>query len=254
MPTADQFLANTPVKILYVGDSGAGKTGSLVSLLAAGYKFKLLDMDKNLLNLVLHAKKECPDRLIDLEYESYTDEYKPTQAGLILAGQPKAFVNALKKLDEWRETDDPNTICVIDSLSAMGRSAYEWAKAMNPLIKDNRQIYGIGQKAIEDMIAMLTGDNFKMSVIVITHIKYSESDTGPVKGYANSLGQALGPVLPRYFSTMIQAEVTGTGNNIKRKIRTLPTGIVDLKTPPLDIPSELPLETGLEVIFSKLKG
>jgi hypothetical protein len=52
---------------------------------------------------------------------------------------------------------------------------------------------------------------------------------------------------------MIQAEVTGTGNNLKRELRTLPTGIVDLKIPPLGVPAKLPLETGLAEIFTALK-
>lgn len=254
MPTADQFLSSALIKMLLLGDSGAGKTSSLVSLLAAGYKIKAMDMDKNLLNLVLHAKKICPENLKNLEYETYTDEYKSTPMGPILKGQPRAFVNMLTKLTEWQSLDDTNTIVVVDSLSAVGRAAFEWAKGMNPSVKDPRQWYGAAQKAIEDTLAILTSDQFKTHVIVITHIKYAESEIGSQKGYANSLGQALNTVVPRYFSTMIQAEVTGTGNNLKRELRTMPTGIVDLKTPPLDLPAKLPLETGLAEIFTRLKS
>lgn len=253
MPTADQFLSSALIKLLLLGDSGAGKTSALVSLLEADYKIKALDMDKNLLNMVLHAKKRCPEKLSNFEFETYTDDYKATQAGLVLKGQPKAFTNMLGKLSEWSALDDTNTIVVVDSLSAVGRAAFEWAKGMNPMIKDPRQWYGAAQKAVEDMIAMLTSDSFKTNVIVITHIKYAESDTGSQKGYANSIGQALNTVVPRYFSTMIQAEVTGTGNNLKRELRTQPTGLVDLKAPPLDLPQKLPLETGLAEIFAKLK-
>lgn len=253
MPTADNFLSSALIKMLLLGDSGAGKTSSLVSLLKAGYKIKLADMDKNMLNLVLHAKKDCPDKLSNLEYETYTDEYRATAAGLILKGQPKAFTNLLGKLSEWSGIEDANTVVVVDSLSAVGRAAFEWAKGMNPMSKDPRQWYGAAQKGIEDMIALLTSDQFKTNVIIITHVKYAESELGSQKGYANSLGQALNTVVPRYFSTMIQAEVTGTGNNLKRELRTLPTGIVDLKIPPLGVPAKLPLETGLADIFSALK-
>lgn len=254
MPTADQFLSSALIKMILLGDSGAGKTSALVSLLEAGYKIRVMDMDKNLLNLVLHAKQRCPDKLSNLEYETYTDEYKSTPAGPILKGAPRAFVNMLSKLTEWQQTEDTNVVTVVDSLSAVGRAAFEWAKGMNPTVKDPRQWYGAAQKAIEDTIAILTSDLFKTHVIVITHIKYAESEMGSQKGYANSLGQALNTVIPRYFSTMIQAEVTGTGNNLKRELRTLPTGIVDLKTPPLGLPAKLPLETGLAEIFAKLKS
>lgn len=254
MPTADQFLTSPLIKLLLLGDSGAGKTSALVSLLEAGYNIRMLDMDKNLLNLVLHTRKRCPDKLSHLEYESYTDDYKATQGGLILKGPPRAFTNMLGKLTEWASVEDPNSILVIDSLSAVGRAAFEWAKGMNPASKDPRQWYGAAQKAVEDTIALLTSDQVKQHVIVITHIKYAESDTGSQKGYANSIGQALNTVVPRYFSTMIQAEVTGTGTNLKRELRTVPTGLVDLKAPPLDLPAKLPLDSGLAEIFAKLKA
>mgnify|MGYP001496439716 CR=1 FL=1 len=40
--------ASSLVKMLYIGDSGTGKTGSLVSLVDAGYKVHVLDMDNGL--------------------------------------------------------------------------------------------------------------------------------------------------------------------------------------------------------------
>lgn len=252
MPTADQFQESLLIKILYLGDSGTGKTSSLVSLLEAGYSLKIIDFDKGILNLVMHTRKRCPERLSQIEFETFQDEYKATQSGLILAGQPKAFPNALKKLTEWQSIDDPMTIVIVDSLSMAGRAAFAWAQGMNPTQRDKRALFGLAQDAIEDTISVLTSDNFKTNVIAITHIKYDEME-GLNKGYPNAIGRALGPKLPRYFNIMVQAETQGSGTNVKRKIRTLPTGIVDLKTPPIDIPAELPLDSGLATIFAKLK-
>lgn len=41
MASATQIVANPLVKLLYIGHSGTGKTGSLISLLRAGYHIRL---------------------------------------------------------------------------------------------------------------------------------------------------------------------------------------------------------------------
>jgi hypothetical protein len=46
MPTIDQHPSSTSTKLLVVGDSGAGKTGALASLCAAGYQVFVIDFDK----------------------------------------------------------------------------------------------------------------------------------------------------------------------------------------------------------------
>ena len=51
MPSLDQHQSNDFVKLLLIGDSKAGKTGSLISLVKAGYKLRILDLD-NLLDVL----------------------------------------------------------------------------------------------------------------------------------------------------------------------------------------------------------
>lgn len=254
MATLDNHHSKNYTKMLFMGDSGTGKTGALTSLLADGYKFKILDMDNGLDSLVYFARKTCPDKLANVEYESIRDEYRPSKGGLVIKGSSKAFVTALEKLTEWSEIEDPETIFVLDSGSAYGKAAFEWAKGMNPASKDPRQWYFAAQKAVEDTISMLTSEQFKMNVIVITHVNYKEITEGVNKGYANFVGSALGPVVAKYFNTLVLAETVGSGNNAKRRIKTLPTGIVDLKVPNLELDRELPLESGLSTLFKSLKG
>lgn len=253
MPTLDQHQSDEFSKLIYIGDSSTGKTGSLVSLLAEGYKFKILDMDNGLDTLVQFAKRECPDKLANVEYETYRDKYKATKAGPIISGPPRAFTEALAKLTEWSEISDPNTIFVLDSLSAYGRAAFQWARGMNPTSRDPRQWYHAAQQGVEDTLAMLTSSEFRMNVIVISHVNYKEVSEGVNKGYANAIGTALGPVIPRYFNTLILAESSGAGKNVRRKIKTLPTGIIDLKCPSPKVEAEYPLESGMAQIFKTLK-
>lgn len=255
MPTADQHVASELVKLIYIGDSGTGKTGSLVSLLAAGYSFKVLDMDAGLGYFINEARRQqLGEALARVEYETYRDRYVSVPAGLMVKGTPKAFTNALAKMTEWGTIEDPKTIFVLDSLSAFGKACFEWAKFMNPTAKDPRQWYHLAQQAVEATIANLTNPEFKMNVIVISHINYKEVTEGQHKGYANSIGTAMGPIIPRYFDTMILAESSGSGKSVKRRIKTLPTGVIDLKIAIPEFEGELPLETGMATIFEKLKA
>lgn len=254
MPTADQHESSEYIKSLYIGDSGTGKTGSLVSLLAAGYSFKVLDMDAGLGYFINEARRQQlgPD-LSRVEYETYRDRYVTTPAGLMIKGTPKAFTNGLAKMTEWGSIEDKKMIFVLDSLSAFGKACYEWAKFMNPTSKDPRQWYHLAQQAVEATIANLTNPEFKMNVIVISHVNYKEVTEGVHKGYANSIGTALGPIIPRYFDNLILAESSGSGKSVRRRIKTVPTGVIDLKIAIPEFEAELPLETGMATIFEKLK-
>lgn len=251
MPTLDQHQSDEFTKLIYLGDSGSGKTGSLASLLDAGYSFRILDMDNGLDSLKAFGNRQHFGRV---EFVTIRDKYKSSKTGPKIDGTPKAFVEAMDILTEWSAIRDPKCILVLDSLSALGRAAYAWANNMNPTAKDKRQIYGAAMNAVEDVLAMLTGESLQMNVIVITHVKYDDGEEGTGKGFANAIGKALGPVIPRYFNTMIMAEKSGSGDNIKRKIKTMPTNLVDLKLPVPGIPKELPLETGLATIFASLRG
>lgn len=255
MPTLDQHQSATFVKMIYIGDSGTGKTGSLVSLLE-DYKFKIIDMDNGLDFFVLKAKElGLQAKFSGVEYETIRDSYGLSpQQGAGVKGAPKAFTEALKKMTEWSATEDPNTVFVLDSLSAFGKAAFEWARFMNPTSKDPRQWYFSAQQAVENVIALLTGADFKMNVIVISHVNYKEVTEGVHKGYANAIGSALGPTISKYFNTLVLAESTGAGKAVRRKIKTLPTGVIDLKISSPTIEAELPLESGLATIFKTLRA
>lgn len=259
MPNLDDLQQDKFVKILYIGDSGAGKTGSLVSLVAAGYRLHILDLDKGLDSLVSFIRRECPDKLKNVDYETLRDPYKVVGNQVMIVGAPKAFTGSLTLMTKWSDGTNPaewgpQNIFVLDSLSALGRAAFEWAKGMNPTTKDPRQWYGTAQKAVEDTISVLTSDAFRTNVIVISHVNMQELPDGTVKGFANSIGKAQGAVLPRYFNTLLLAETMGSGAAVRRTIKTVPTGTIDLKNPaPFTVDKELPLGTGLATIFEKLK-
>lgn len=256
-------------KMILMGDSGTGKTGSLVSLVKAGYKLRILDMDNGVDTLYQFVMRECPDKAGNVDTVALRDPRKATPQGLMINGQPKAFVNALKLLDKWTYQDEDgatvdlgvpaswgaDTILVVDSLSFLSDAAMDWAEPLvpsGPKGKDMRAVYGQAQKAIEDVIGLLTNPTFNCNVIVTAHIRLSTMPDGTTKGHPNSAGQALGPLLPRYFNSIALFETKPGG---KRTLRTESTGLIDLKNPaPFRMSKEYPIETGLAEFFKTVRG
>jgi len=253
-------------KLLLIGNPGTGKTGSLVSLVKAGYKLRVLDFDNGLDSLATYVRKECPDKLPNVEFRSLRDKYKtsPSIMGSQVDGTPTAFTDAFKMLDRWKYDNvdlgrpadwDDNTVLVIDSSTRLGDAALNWATFMNPSAKDGRQTYGAAQGAFENMVALLTSSDFKPNVIMICHIRYMTAPDGSSKGFPTAVGVALGPTIPAYFNSILLMETTGTGTSIQRTIKTVPTATIDLKNPaPFDIAPALPIGTGLADFFAKVKG
>lgn len=257
MPSAADYSSSKFRKLLLIGNSGAGKTGALASLVQAGYRLRILDLDQGLDALINHVKAIDPKLLSQIDYMSFRDTVKMGPTGPMVVN-PKALTKSLGALDKWEDGTEPRTwgektVFVLDSLTMLGRHALAWAKHANPSFKDPRLWYGPAQGVLEDTIANLTGEDFATNVIVISHIDIREQKDGTVKGFAMAVGEALGPKIPIYFNTVVLSEPTGTGANVRRKLKTLPTTVLDLKNPaPMKMAAEYPIETGLADIFKVL--
>lgn len=245
------------VKLLLIGDSGTGKTGALTSLVEAGYNLRILDLDNGLDSLRQWVGRVCPDKAANVNFITLRDEMKVTPIGPVIIA--KAYVAALKFLTTWEDGSTPSDstdkdILVLDTLTSLGKACFEWAKAQNPTSKDPRQWFFAAQQSLENVIGMLASERFHSNVIVISHINYKELEENVHKGYPSAIGSALGPALPRYFNTMLQVEIMGAGKATKRYIRTLPTSVIDIKTPaPFKLEERYELSDGLAKIFEALK-
>jgi len=261
MAKASAHVNSRFVKLMYIGDSSTGKTGSLVSLVQAGYNLRILDMDNGMDSLIAFTKRADPALLDKIDYLTYRDKFKSDPVrGPIVSGRPVAYTSAISVMNKWDDGTTPaewglDTIFVIDSLTALSRAAFHWAQGMNPSAKDPRQWFGGAQDSIKNVLELLTSDDFRCHVIVISHVQMVERPDGSMKGYASAIGKALGPEIPKYFNTLLMAESKGTGENVKRTIQTMPTALVDLKNPhPFDLPKTLPLESGMAEVFKILRG
>jgi hypothetical protein len=265
MPSLSNHQSTNLVKLLLIGDSKTGKTGSLVSLVAAGYKLRILDLD-NLLD-ILHYKcvQECPTALASVDFRTIRDAYKAGPAGSIIDGKPKAWIEIIKLLDNWRydETDlgkpalwGADTILVVDSLSRLCDAAYDFHESIIPRGKsgdyDGRAVYGNAQDDVEKVLAMLTSSRFATNLIVIAHGAYIDLPDGTTKIFPQGVGQKLSPKIPQYFANVVRYKnVSG-----KRVIQLVSDQMIDLSNSRPDAFKDktLPIETGLATIFAELTG
>jgi hypothetical protein len=269
MPSLSKHQSNDFVKLLLIGDAKSGKTGSLISLIKAGYKLRILDLDNLLDILAKLIQEQCPELLDNVEFRTIRDVSKMTAAGPLIAS-PKAFIEATKMLDRWKyKTDDgdeidlgppsewgPDCILVIDSLSRLCDAAYDWCESVIPKSKtsgeyDARAVYGNAQDAIESMLGMLTGNAFACNVIVVAHGQYMDLPDGTTKIFPQGVGQKLSPKIPQYFPNYIRFKNQGG----KRTIQLESDGMIDLaNTNPNAMPGKtLPIETGLADFFGVLR-
>lgn len=258
MPSLADHQSNSFTKLLLTGDSGSGKSGALASLVGAGYKLRILDMDNGLDPLKAYVMHSFPSGINNVEYRTLRDDYTIGAKGPKVT-KASAFVAAMKMMDLWKYDDTdlgkpsewgPDCILVLDSLSFFSDAAFDWAESMNPGAKDPRQWFYSAQQAVESALALLTSASFATNVIVSAHVRYSTGDDGRNKGYPNAIGSALGPTIPRYFNHWAQCENKAG----KRTIQTSATNMFDLKnTKPFEMKASYDLSNGLAEFFAVLR-
>lgn len=254
MPTLD--AAPPPfVKIMVIGDSGSGKTGALVSLARAGYNLRILDMDDGLAPLAQLIKAEDASLLARVGFMTFRDNYKNNE----LVRPAKAYLGASRTMDKWEDDTVPSAwgheyVYVVDSLTLLARAAFNQAISLAPACKDPRQWYASAQQAVENFLACVTSPNFGTNVVILTHINEIEMADGTSKGFPSAVGKALSRHIGKYLNDLFVVETRGSGNNVRRIIRTVPNGITDAKTSLVGLPSELPINTGLADIFKALSN
>lgn len=261
--------SNDFVKLLLIGDAKSGKTGSLVSLVKAGYKLRILDFD-NLLDILKFKIIEiCPDKIDNVDFITLRDEYKATAEGNSIKGMPKAWIEGVKLSDNWKYKDTDgeqvdlgspatwgnDTIYIIDSLSRLCDAAYDYHEAIAPRGKsgeyDGRAVYGSAQDAVEKFIAKLTSKYMATNVILIAHGQYMDLPDGTTKIFPQGVGQKLSPKIPQYFPNVVRYK----NQNGKRTIQVNSDAMIDLaNTNPTVLSKSLSIETGLAEFFEALRG
>lgn len=204
-----------PVKCLYIGESGAGKTGSLAALAAAGFKLRILDTDKGV--------KSLRSLLTDYRYpyRAYMEKHKidlkasvsyipiDTKMGMKTITQklgersttekilaPKtaaAWGKVMASLDEWKdgeenyghvETWGADVVLVLDSISTLAKQAYYFLQSLNGRLGardtgfDYQRDIGEAQAQLTRLLELIFDSNIGCNVIGISHITWVDESKG----------------------------------------------------------------------------
>jgi hypothetical protein len=162
MPSITEDL-KAPAKMLLIGKSGSGKTGSLASLVSSGYNLRIVDTDKGvrpLRSLLTDSHypyaKIIKDKQIDLSkavryvpidtamklrtIQRKVGDNKFVRETLLAPADANAWPKVMNLLDSWKEDDldlgsvltwDQKDILVLDSFSTLAQCAYYFAQSMN---------------------------------------------------------------------------------------------------------------------------
>jgi hypothetical protein len=255
MPSLEDHHSSDIVKLLVVGDSGAGKTGGLASLVDAGYNLRIMDLEDKLRPLRDHVKKR--EHLKNVDYQVLKDSFKITGTK-ISVDKAASFQRAMELLKKWGdfgnvESWGNNDVLVIDSLSQLGRASLNMVLLANGVFgkPPELQHWGVAMDNIEKLLANLTNSTLvPCHVIVLTHVTWQETEAGITKPYPEALGTKLNPKVARYFDNMISLSLTSGERSYKLK----KDGQFACKTSKPMTDEKLPLETGMAELFKRLRG
>lgn len=292
MPTLDEHPASSIIKMLNVGDSGAGKTGQLVSLVEEGYKLWVLDYDKGLDIIVNILRAKGKSHLLkNVTYETIAEKITFVKGKAFISKPPVAFRAAGNTLEQWNANSfTSNDIIVLDTLNTFSQSAFNdmlfIAGRLNlpgdaglPRIQD----YGMMATAVLTFIDALTSvsqskldsegnkttiPGLDCHVIINTHVKYlspedeallasrdKQLEFSRAIGVPEAKGQEISRNIAKYFNTLVHSANTGNGPVKKREILTLNTGVLGTKSSnPVTVKDRYPIETGLADLFADILG
>lgn len=219
------------MKVMLLGDSGTGKTYSLRTLIDAGL-FPLCLFTENSFDVLgdvpkekmawqyvppftedMGALLEMSERIGNMTFEAITK-----------AHDNKRFTNSpwMKMLRSLMNFKDERTgkefgniaswgtdkVFVIDSLSGLTVASRQNVAGNRPALAPPD--YGLAQRQIEGLVNQIC-TAFRCHFVLIAH---AERELDPVLGgqkiMASTIGKALAPVLPRYFTDSILTKRVGS--------------------------------------------
>ncbi len=207
MPDFTRPPTSQVTKILYLGHSGAGKTGSLASLAAAGYNVRILDLDGSpeqpgceiLRDFVqnprsiyrqprpgLWTAEQATSMPSRLSYVSIYEDY--TIQGVKRVPRGMAWKKINDQLANWTDGPTklgpatswtPSEVLVIDGLSRLCEMAMNFQLTISGHILQGPQVgtretndYSAAYKYILDFLDDIKSGSYKCNIILICHIEF----------------------------------------------------------------------------------
>jgi AAA domain len=263
MPSLTIHPSTKIVRLLNIGESGTGKTGTLASLAKAGYRLWVLDFD-NGLDILAAALADEPEALARVEYETLRDNISLVGGVPKLTAPMTAWVNAGKTLARWEESLAPEgfterDVVVIDTLTTMSNAAFNQALVMGSRLNQRPQQTDYGWMGDSVLLFMqaITEEDAKFNLVVNTHIRYlsNEGDDTLARGLPNAKGQMIPKDIGKFFNTVVLTRTQGSGPAAKRIISTKPQGVIEVKTAnPFGVKDTYPIESGMADLFRDILG
>lgn len=259
MPSLSSHPRTSIVRLINIGESGTGKTGSLASLAKAGYRLWVLDFD-NGLDILAAALAGDEESLARVTYQTLEDPVS------LVAGVPKlkppltAWKNAGKTLEAWGAASFTSSdIVVLDTLTSMSQAAFNEALVLAGRLNQRPQQNDYGWMADSVLLFLdaLTSSESPFNLIVNTHVRYlaNDADAEILRGLPNAKGQQISKDIGKFFNTVVLTRTKGSGPAARRVISTQPQGIIEVKTSnPFGVKPEYPIETGLADLFRDILG
>lgn len=280
MAALSDHAAQHSIKLLIMGDSGVGKTAALASLINSNrFRFLIHDFDNGLDVLRARVKPEAFSRVF---YKTYTSKMILTGDQVYFPeGHPEAWAQFRNSLSAWGKEGDteigsiyeltPDDVIVIDSLSFLSRAAMQHVVGTNSkrnvLKLPKPADWGDCNRLIENILGALYSPRCRAHVIVNTHISRrneprkagfqiedknakQEPDL-PEKWLPMAIGQAVEPLLPRYFNNFLLLEIDEAGRR-QFHFSPRPEVSLNLKLAASGLESPIPAEGGLLEIFNAL--
>lgn len=280
------FDSPQSARILNVGWPGGGKTGSIVSLINAGFKVRMLAFEANYKVLKFADPvllRENVDLVVLQDKMTMGDRYMEP------VGVPTAIADAARLMKEWKYTRPdgtvvdhgksrewgPDTVVVVDSLTSMGQASMRRQMKLSNQTLGSRtsNTWGAAVDEVNGMIELMARDEMGYHLIVLGHLQMigpedylKQGDSKEVKEVkleniqADLIPTKLFPVgvtknqstrIAKEFDTMVLSERAMRLGKMTRVIRTVGNPSLDLKVP-AKLKDEYPVETGMLDIFKAL--
>lgn len=205
-------------KMLYIGDSGHGKTGSKAALVAMGYRLRMVDTDNGfkILRALLTDDEHYPyaswmkkagidpaepgrvsyipiDVPIDTQDRSIQRKSGTISYSILAPASSKAWSTVVDLLNKgWIDPEqgdlgqitdwDNDTVLDFDTLSTLSELAMYWNQDMNgrlgSLEDDHGRDTGAAQELIRRLMLKLTNPSVRCNVIATTHITRADVSRG----------------------------------------------------------------------------
>ena len=208
-----------------------------------------------------------------------------TKSEVILA--PKngnAWGNIVKAMEKWPdepdaakahiENWDDDVVGVLDTLTTTAYMGFYFLQELNGHLgsreegREYQRDIGGAQSQLRRLLEFISSSSVKCNFIINSHIRriditrgFSENPAAraeaqaPVdpKGFPAAIGNALSPQIGIRFNDLFAVEQKGSGNNVTRRISTIPISNTSTKTSTA-FESEYDVSTGMAEIFATYKN